>query len=169
MYPPALYRTAADIKRGVIIGKLNQQKNQSHTVSSNQYGFMQAPDNPHYQAAEGVIGGYDGGAAALREGAARNANAISEAGNDFYGATTPDYVRDKVKESRLFKNNLDLGRGLADAKQNEIGFKNNAYMALGHATAPELVQLGSTEDSSGTGTRGLMDSISSLAGGFSGF
>ena len=145
------------------MGKANQQKQTQQTSQQNQYEYKQAPDNPYYKNAEQLIGGYDGGASAVREGFARNVNDINESGNEFTGANTSDYVRGKVRDSRLFRNNMDLGRGLADAKQNEIGYKNNAYMSLGGATAPQLVQSGSSGTGSGTLTPGFLDTIGKAA------
>lgn len=80
----------------------------------------------------------------------RNRNDIADSGNDFFGSSTPDYARDKIRESRLFKNNLELGRNLANAKQDEIQYKNAGYMSLGGATAPQLVQTGGTVNSTQT-------------------
>lgn len=127
----------------------------------NQYEYKQAPPNPYFQTAEKYISGYDGGASGVREGAARNINDINESGNEFLGANTPAYVRDSVKSSRLFRNNMDLGRGLADAKQNEMAYKNSAYMSLGGATAPTLVQSGSS--GSGTQSAAPIDNIMKIA------
>lgn len=122
---------------------------------------MQAPDNPYYKNAEQLIDGYDGGASGVREGAARNVNDIKNSGNEFFGAQTPDYARDATRESRLFRNNSDLGRGLSDATQNANAYKTSAYMGLGAATAPQLVQTGSTgtANQSGTGTPGALSTL----------
>lgn len=119
-------------------------KQKTTSTQSNQFQYMKPPDNPYFKSAEQLIGGYDGGASAVRESHARNINDINESGNEFFGANTPDYVRDKVRQSRLFRNNLELGRGLAGAKQDEIAYKNAGYMSLGGATAPQLVQTGGT-------------------------
>jgi hypothetical protein len=124
------------------VGKSKQQ-----TTQTNQYSYMAPPPNPYFKTAEKFIEGYDGGAGAVREGYARNVNDINESGNQFLGANTPDYVRDRIKQSRLFRNNLDLARGLSDANQNATAYKNSAYMSLGGATAPQLVQTGGTSNS----------------------
>jgi hypothetical protein len=117
-------------------------KKKSATQTTNQYQYMAPPTNPYYKTAEGLIEGYDGGASASREAYGRNINQINESGNEFLGSNTPDEVRSKVRDSRLFKNNLNLGAALGENKQNEIAYKNNAYMSLGGATAPQLVQTG---------------------------
>lgn len=127
---------------------------------------MTPPKNQYFDAAAKMIDGYDGGASGVREGAMRNVNAINEAaaGNSFYGGNTSPELRDKIKESRLFRNNMDLGRGLAEAKQNEIGYKNSAFMSLGGATAPQLVQTGG--NMTGTQSGGFWgDMATSAAGG----
>lgn len=116
-----------------------------------------------YNNAAQLVDQYDGGASAAREGAARNVNDINNSGNEFLGSSTPDYVADKVRQSRLFSNNMDLGKSLADAKQNEIAYKNSAYMSLGGATAPQLVQSGSTGTGSGTFTPGALDTVGKAA------
>ena len=135
-------------------------KSKSTQQQSNQYQYVAPPVNPYYETAKGLIEGYDGGAAGVREGYSRNINDINESGNSFMGAKTPDYVRDKVKQSRLFRNNMDLGRGLSDAKQNEVAYKNSAYMSLGGATAPQLVQSGSS--GSGSQTQAPIQTISQI-------
>jgi hypothetical protein len=112
------------------VGKSKQQ-----TTQTNQYQYMTPPENKYLKSAEQYIAGYDGGEGAVREGYARNVNDINESGNDFLGANTPDYVRDRIKQSRLFRNNMDLARGLSDANQNATAYKNSAYMSLGGATA----------------------------------
>lgn len=133
-------------------------------TSTNTYQYMQAPTNPHFAQAEALIDGYDGGAAGIREGHARNINTINESGNDVFGANQSPEMRDRVKAARLFRNNTDLGRNLADAKQNEIAYKNAGYMSLGGATAPQLVQTGGTANTTQSG--GVMAGMAqSLAGG----
>lgn len=119
-------------------------KKKSTSTNTATYQYMSPPKSPYYDAAEQMIGGYDGGASGVRESHARNINAINEAsqGNQFYGGNTSPELKDQQRESRLFRNNLELGRGLSEAKQNEIGYKNSAYMSLGGATAPQLVQTG---------------------------
>ena len=136
-------------------------KSKSSQTSTNQFSYVKAPENPYYKLSEKLIDGYDGGAGAVREGYARNINDIKESGNEFLGANTPAYVRDKMKQSRLFRNNMDLGRGLADAKQNEVGYKTGAYMSLGGATAPTLVQTGGTMQ--GTQSRSPFDMMMGVA------
>lgn len=125
---------------------------------------MQAPISDYYKNAEGLLSGYDGGAAQAREAYGRNVNDISGADNNIWGAETPAYARDKVRDSRLFRNTLDLGKNLMQAKQDEIGFKNQGYMQLGAATAPDLVQTGSTGTSSGTSSGTSTDSPINSAG-----
>lgn len=121
-------------------------KKKSTSTSTATYQYMTPPKSPYFDAAEQLIAGYDGGASGVREAHARNENAIKESsqGNQFYGGNTSAELKDKVRESRIFRNHLELGRGLSDAKQNEIGYKNSAYMTLGGATAPNLVQTGGT-------------------------
>ncbi len=102
----------------------------------------------------------------MRESHARNINAINEADNGIFGEDTTPEVRDKVKAARLFRNNMDLGRNLTEAKQNEIGFKNAGYMSLGGATAPQLVQTGGTQNTvmSGGFLQNMLGSFASGAG-----
>ena len=121
-------------------------KKKSTSQSTSTYQYMTPPKSPYFDAAEQMIGGYDGGASGVREAHARNTNAIKESssGNQFYGGNTSAELKDNQRDSRLFRNNLELGRGLSEAKQNEIGYKNSAYMSLGGATAPQLVQTGGT-------------------------
>lgn len=108
---------------------------------------MAPPTNPNYETAKTLIDAYDGGASGARESAARNVNAINEGGNEFFGSNTNPAVRDRIRQARLFRNNMDLGRNLMDAKNNEIAYKNAGYMSLGGATAPQLVQTGGTQNS----------------------
>lgn len=121
-------------------------KKKSTSQSTATYSYMTPPKSPYLDAAEQYIAGYDGGASGFRESHARNTNAINEAsqGRQFFGGNTSPELRDQVRESRLFRNNNELGRNLAGAKQDEIAYKNQAYMGLGGATAPQLVQTGST-------------------------
>jgi hypothetical protein len=136
------------------MGKIDQNRATSREQTSgvtstnqtqqNQFAFMKPPDNPYYQAAEGILSGFDGGAAQAREAHARNINTINESGNSIFGYNTPDYARDQIKQSGLFRNNLQLGRNLMDAKTNEMEQKFGGSMQLGAATDPDLVQTGST-------------------------
>lgn len=125
---------------------------------------MTPPPNPYFHQAEALIDAYDGGAAGIREGAARNVNTINESGNEIFGSNTPAEARDKIRQSRLFRNNIDLGTNLANAKQNEIAYKNAGYMSLGGATAPQLVQTGGTANTTQSG--GVLAGMAQqLAGG----
>lgn len=99
----------------------------------------------------------------MREAYARNIGSINESGNELFGEDTTPEVRDRVRQARLFRNNMDLGRNLMDAKQNEIGYKNSAFMSLGGATAPQLVQTGGTQNTVMSGGLGQQ-----LLGGFAG-
>lgn len=133
--------------------------------TTNQYGYAPAaPPNPYYRAAEEAIGAYDGGAAGVREGYARNVNDINESGNSVFGANTPVEVQDKIRQSRLFRNNIDLGTNLSNANQNAAAYKTGAYMSLGGATAPPLVQLSGTSNTTSSGGV-LAGMATSLAGG----
>lgn len=139
-------------------------KKKQSTVSSNTYQYLPQPENPYFKTAEGLIAGYDGGQGNVREAHARNIGAINESGNELFGSDTSPEVRDRVRQERLFRNNQDLGRNLMEAKQNEIGFKNSAYMSLGGATAPQLVQTGGTQNTVMSG--GALGAIAnSFAGG----
>lgn len=122
-------------------------KKKQNTTTTNTYQYLPQPENPHYQSALKLIDNYDGGAAGFREARGRNEREIKESGNDFFGANTPAYARDKIQQSRMFRNNADFGRNMAEAKQNEIGYKTSAYTSLGGATAPNLVQTGGTSNS----------------------
>lgn len=139
-------------------------KKKSETQQTNTFQYMAPPKNPYHTAAEEFISGYDGGASGVREAFARNANAITESaqGNQFYGGNTSPELKDKVRESRMFRNNLELGRGLSEAKQNEIAYKNSAYMSLGGATAPQLVQTGGTQNNQSWGS-GLYSPLGGVA------
>lgn len=133
------------------MGKSHQQ-----TAQSNTYTYLQQPTNPYFDKAKELIEGYDGGASNVREAHARNINAIEESGNSVYGADTTPQEADRIKASRLFRNNMDLGRGLSDSTQNAIGYKNAAYMSLGGATAPQLVQSGGNSDTTQSGGLGRL-------------
>lgn len=74
-------------------------------------------------------------------------NQINESGNELFGANTPAEVRDKQRESRLFRMSMDKGRDLSQAKQNEINIKSGGYMSLGQATAPVMYNPGGTSTS----------------------
>lgn len=140
-------------------------KKKSETTNS--YTYMTPPSNANYDTAKQYIEGYDGGAGSIREGYARNINAIKESaqGNQFYGGNTSPELKDKMRDSRLFRNNLELGRGLADAKQNEIAYKNQAYMGLGSATAPQLVQSGGVNTQTGFFAPAFSGAFGSAFGG----
>src|SRR4051812_17921291 len=127
---------------------------------------MAPPKNPYFDKAKELIEGYDGGASNVREAHARNVNAIEESGNSIYGAETTPQEADRIKASRMFRNNADLGRGLSDATQNAIGYKNAGYMSLGGATAPQLVQSGGTSTTTQSGGLGqaLLGSFAQGAG-----
>jgi len=142
-------------------------KKKSATQTTAQYQYVTPPPNPYFKSAEDLISGYDGGAAQAREGAMRNENLINEGGNNFFGPNQSAEVTDKIRSSRLFSNNLELGRNLADAKQNELTYKNSGYMSLGGATAPQLVQTGGTANSQQWGGLGqnFVNSLSAGAGG----
>lgn len=79
---------------------------------------------------------------------------IKESGNELFGANTSPEVREKTMQSRLFRNKTEKGKALSVAKGQETIAKNNAYMGLGQATAPQLVQTGGTsvQKQSGVGT-----------------
>lgn len=137
-------------------------KKKQTSTQTNQYAYMTPPENKYFHAAEQLIAGYDGGASAVREAWAKNRNDITESGNEFLGANTTDEVRSKVRDSRLFRNNMDLGRNLLEAKNNEIQYKNAGYMSLGGATAPQLVQTGGTTNSAQWGS-GLYSPLGGVA------
>lgn len=142
-------------------------KTKQQTQSTNTYAYMAPPPNPYFKSAEALIGEYDGGAAGVREAHGRNKQEIKEAGNDLFGSSTPNYVRERVMQSRMFRNNADLGRGLSEAKQNEVAYKNSAYMSLGGATAPQLVQTGGTSNSVQQGPGAFSQLGSAFVGGLS--
>lgn len=133
-------------------------KSKSTQQQASTYEYKTPPPNPYLEQSKQLLESYDGGAGQIREGFMRNRNDINESGNEFYGASTPDYVRDKVRDNRMFRNNIELGRGLASAKQSEIEGKNAGYMSLGGMTAPQLVQTGSS--GSGTQTQAPIQTIS---------
>lgn len=123
-------------------------KPKTSTTTTNTYQYMQPPTDgksaQYTDAAAQLLGDYDGGASKVREGYARNINQINEAASSpsFYGGNTSPELMDMQRQSRLFRNNLELGRGLADAKTNEVQGKNAGYMGLAGMTAPQLVQTG---------------------------
>lgn len=138
-------------------------RSKSTSSQQNTYAYAPAPPpNPYLDMSKQLLEGYDGGAGQIREGHARNINDIKESGNEFFGASTPDYVRDKVRDSRLFRNNTELGRNLAGAKTDEIQTKNQGYMSLGGMTMPQLVQTGSSGQ--GTQTQSGLQSASQVMG-----
>lgn len=146
------------------MGKLAQTKStqQQSGSQTNQYQYMDRPENQYLTKAAGLVDNYDGGAGAIREGAARNVNQINESGNSFLGAgKTPAYAADKMRDNRLFNNNLEMARGLAGASQNAAQTKQQGYMGLGQATQADLVQTGSssTGTSAGTATASPLSAI----------
>lgn len=151
----------------------SQQQQGSFT---NQYEYKQAPENPFFTKAAGLVDNYDGGAGAAREAYGRNINDINESGNSFLGAgNTPAYVSDRIRETRMFRNNMDLGRNLNAANQNASQAKQQGYMQLGAATAPDLVQTGGTTQGTASGTQtgsaiqaitGLGQAYGAAAGGY---
>lgn len=148
------------------LAKTNQSQQQSGT-QTNQFQYIDKPENKYLTKAAGLVDNYDGGAGAIREGAARNVNQINESGNSFLGAgKTPAYAADKIRENRLFNNNLEMARGLAGANQNASQVKQQGYMNLGAATDPNFVQTGSTTtgSSSGSMTASPLTAIGQIGG-----
>ncbi len=105
--------------------------------------FVQQPTNPYYEAASKDLDNID-----LTSGVIQNygqaANALKESGNEMFGANTSPEMREKVMNSRMFSLNLDKGRDLSNAKQNEINTKFAGKMSLGGATAPISYNPGGT-------------------------
>lgn len=122
-------------------------KKKSATQTTNTYQYLPQPTNPYYEQSKQLIDGYDGGAGDIQRNYGRLINQINESGNEFAGPNTSPEVADKVRKGRLFRATTDKGEALAGAKQNEIAYKNSGYMALGGATAPNLVQTGGTSNS----------------------
>lgn len=120
-------------------------KKKSRQTNTSTYQFYQPPPNPYYERAARNIEGYDGGAQIAKDMHARNTNSINESGNSFFGANLNPMLADRQRESRLFRNNTELGQNLAGAKQNEIQTKQGAYMGLGAATSPIFAQSGGTQ------------------------
>jgi hypothetical protein len=138
------------------LGAIDRQKatSKQSQQQTNQYSYLEAPENPFFTKAAGFVENYDGGAGAAREAYGRNINDINESGNSFLGAgKTPAYMSDRIRETRMFRNNMDLGRNLNAANQNASQAKQQGFMQLGAATARDLVQTGSTGSSESSGTQ----------------
>lgn len=122
------------------------------TVTNNTYGYgPKAPENKDADAVRQLLDADDGGEAAVREGFGRNINQINEAAQSpaFYGGNTSPELMGMQRESRLFRNNNDLGRGLMGAFQNKMAAKTAGYMGLADFTKQPLVQLSGNSTSTG--------------------
>lgn len=142
---------------------MGKKKSASQSQTTNTYGFMQAPENLYYKAAEAQIGEYDGGASQIISDRGRAANEIRNSGNEFLGSSTNDEVRQKTMDNRIFRNTVDKGKDLQAAGQNAAAYKNSAYMSLGGATAPQLVQTGGTQNSTATQSGGVLAGMANTA------
>lgn len=139
-------------------------KNTQKTTSSNQYQYIPPPTDTasakYYDNVAKLAEGVDYTTDVIN-GFGQAENEIKESGNSIFGADTSAELRDKVMSNRLFRNRIEKGQALANAKQNEMAAKNTMYMTLGQATAPQLVQTGGTTNSVQQSNPGIAGIISS--------
>lgn len=119
-------------------------KKKTTTTSTATHGFYEQPKNADYETARSLVGGIDY-QTPVKQSYGRLRNEIGESGNEFFGDNTPDSLRSRIKESRLFKATTDEGEALSSAVGMENQAKTNGYMALGDATKPYFVQTGGTQ------------------------
>lgn len=104
---------------------------------------MTPPPNPHLQQAANLLNQIDF-KTDVKQAYARAANQLKESGSELFGADVPQEIRDQDRENKLFRLKLDEGRDLYNAHQAETNTRLGGTMALGAATAPQLVQTGGT-------------------------
>ena len=114
---------------------------------------MQAPTNPHYEAANAALDNLDYTTPVTQQyGKLRNQ--INESGNEMFGANTSPEVAGKVRDGRMFRAMTDYGENMSGAKQRESMDRMSGKMSLGGATAPTLVNSGGNQRGEQWGSAG---------------
>lgn len=133
--------------------------------TSNQYQYMEPPKSPYVDKYENSLKNLDL-TSPVHQGYGRAENLIRESGNDIFGANTSPEMAQKVRENRLFRNQIDKGVALSNAVAQENNIRSGGYMTLADATRPQLVQTGGTStmtqpfDWGGLASAGLMGAAS---------
>lgn len=102
---------------------------------------MPKPENPHYTAAAQALNNIDY-KSGVNAAYGRAENQVKESGSELFGADSNPELRDRERQSRLFKLTTDKGHAMNQADQMENAARLGGNMALGAATEAPLVQTG---------------------------
>lgn len=126
------------------------KKKVTSTTTNQAPQFVAPPVSPYFKNAEKLLENIDYQSSVLQN-FGKLQNQINESGNEAFGADTPAEVRDRIRQSRLFRATTDHGRNMLDAVQAETAAKNAGYMSLGGATAPVAWSPGRTQTQTQSG------------------
>lgn len=118
-------------------------KKKTTSTQQNTYQYYTPPPNPYLQQAASEIDAIDY-QTDVHNAYGQAENAVRESGNDFYGSDTPAGLAESIRNTQLFKLKTDKGTALNRARSEENQARIGGHMALGGATAPQLVQSGGT-------------------------
>lgn len=136
-------------------------KKKTQTTQTNQFSFLNRPENSDTQAARSAIQNVDFTSPVVHS----FAQAEGDINDAFYEDDLTDGAKEKIKLGRLFNLRQQKGAALSQAKGQEANFKAGNMMSLAGLTQAPLVNTGSSGTQSVSDPMGWTQTVGNIGVG----